>query len=159
MKSSALTAMGEVGNMYLDSCVIVKLVSHETDSEAYHAIVDGHSVVTSELAVAEVRSALLTKERAGRISRENRMKGWRLFQGKVRDLEFVLLPLNRHVIERAGAVIDQCHPNVALRTLDAIHVATAELHGGEQMCSSDQRVCDASDFIGLSLVPLPKKIK
>jgi len=142
--------------MYLDSCVIVKLVSHEPDSQAYHGLVAGQPIVTSELAVAEVRSALLTKERAGRTSRPDRLKGWRLFQDKVRDQEFVLLTLDRRVIERAGAVIDQCHPHVALRTLDAIHVATAELHGGEQMCSSDQRVCDASEFIGLSLVPPPK---
>ncbi len=141
--------------MYLDSCIIVKLVSREPDSEAYHGIVAGQPVVTSELAVAEVRSALLAKERAGRISRQDRLTGWRLFQEKVRDQEFHLLPLNRQVIERAGAVIDQCHPKVPLRTLDAIHVATAELYGGEQMCSSDQRVCAAADFIGLSLVPPP----
>ena len=144
--------------MYLDSCIIVKLVSHEPDSEAYHGIVAGQPVVTSELAVAEVRSALLAKERAGRISRQDRLTGWRLFQEKVRDQEFHLLPLNRQVIERAAAVIDQCHPGVPLRTLDAIHVATAELHGGEQMCSSDQRVCAAADVIGLSLVP-PLKTK
>ena len=139
--------------MYLDSCIIVKLVSHEPDSAAYQDIVTGQCVVTSELAVAEVRSALLAKERAGRISRLARLTGWRLFQDRVRDQEFVLLPLNRHVVERAGAVIDQCHPHVPLRTLDAIHVATAELHGGEQMCSSDQRVCEASDLIGLAFVP------
>jgi predicted nucleic acid-binding protein len=143
--------------MYLDSCVIVKLVSHEPDSAVYHGIVTGQLIVTSELAVAEVRSALLTKERAGRISRPDRLTGWRLFQDKLRDQEFVLLPLNRQVIERAGAVIDQCHPQVALRTLDAIHVATAELHGGEQMCSNDQRVCEAADLIGLSFVAPPKK--
>jgi predicted nucleic acid-binding protein len=142
--------------MYLDSCVIVKLVSHEPDSQAYHGIVAGQSIVTSELAVTEVRSALLAKERAGRISRQARLTGWRIFQDKVRDQEFILLPLNRQVIERAGAVIDQCHPKVALRTLDAIQVATAELNGSEQMCSSDQRVCDASDLIGLPLVPPPK---
>jgi predicted nucleic acid-binding protein len=141
--------------MYLDSCVIVKLVSHEPDSEAYHHVVASRPVVTSELAVAEVRSALLTKERAGRISTHARQTGWRLFQEKVRNEEFVLLPLNRHVIERAGAVIDQCHPKVALRTLDAIHVATAELCGGEEMCSSDARVNQASDFIGLALAPQP----
>jgi len=141
--------------MYLDSCVIVKLVSHEPDSAAYHGIVAGHSVVTSELAVVEVRSALFTKERAGRITRQARTTGWRLFQEKMRDQEFILLPLDRRVIERAGAVIEQCHPHVALRTLDAIHVATAELHGGELMCSSDQRVCDASNLIGLSLVAAP----
>ena len=146
-----------VKTMYLDSCVIVKLVSHESDSAAYHDIVMGQPVVTSELAVAEIRSALLTKERAGRISRQARLTGWRLFQEIVRDQEIRLLALNRQVIERAGAVINQCHPGVALRTLDAIHVATAELHGGEQMCSSDQRVCEASDFIGLSVVPPLKK--
>jgi len=138
--------------MYLDSCVIVKLSATNPTARRITASFAGRAIVTSELAVAEVRSALLTKERAGRISRQARMAGWRLFQDKVHDQEFVLLPLDRRVIERAGAVIDQCHPNVALRTLDAIHVATAELHGGEQMCSSDQRVCDASDFIGLSLI-------
>ncbi|MBM3836434.1 MAG: type II toxin-antitoxin system VapC family toxin [Verrucomicrobia bacterium] len=142
--------------MYLDSCVIVKLVSREPESEAYHRLVIGQFLVTSELAVAEVRSALLSKERAGRISRRDRLTGWALFQEKVRDQEFLLLPLDRHVIERAGAVIEQCHPQVPLRTFDAIHVATAELHGGDQMCSSDQRVCDASDLIGLSLIRLPQ---
>ena len=142
--------------MYLDSCIIVKLVSHEPDSAAYHRVVAGNAVVTSELAVAEVRSALHTKERAGRISAHARQTGWRLFQEKVHNEEFVLLPLNRHIINRAGAVIDQCYPKVALRTLDAIHVATAELCGGEEMCSSDNRVQKASDFIGLTLAPMPK---
>jgi uncharacterized protein len=142
--------------MYLDSCVIVKLLSREPDSEAYHALVVGQSIVTSELAVAEVRSALLAKERAGRISRQDRLAGWRLFQEKVREQEFYLLTLNRQIVERAGGVIDQCHPKVPLRTLDAIHVATAELHGGEQMCSSDVRVCEASELIGLALVPPPR---
>jgi len=143
--------------MYLDSCILVKLVSHEPDSEAYHHLVMGQPVVTSELAVAEVRSALLAKERVGRISARDRARGWRLFQTKVHEQEFVLLPLNRQVIERAAAVIEQCHPRVPLRTLDAIHVATAELHGAVPMCSSDQRVCDASEHIGLMLVPRPTR--
>ncbi|MGO8764328.1 MAG: type II toxin-antitoxin system VapC family toxin [Limisphaerales bacterium] len=141
--------------MYLDSCIVVKLVSHEPDSKAYHDIVAGNPVTTSELAVTEVRSALFAKERAGRITSQARQASWRLFHEKVRDQEVVLLPLNRQVIERAGTVIEQCHPAVALRTLDAIHVATAELHGGEEMCSSDERVVKASDYIGLPLTPRP----
>lgn len=142
--------------MYLDSCVIVKLVSHEPDSAAYHDLVTGQPVVTSELAVAEVRSALLAKERAGRITRADRRTGWRLFQDKLRDQEFLLLELNRQVIERAGGLVEQCHPHVPLRTLDAIHVATLELHGGERMLSSDRRVCEACELIGLPLIPLPQ---
>jgi predicted nucleic acid-binding protein len=141
--------------MYLDSCIIVKLVSHEPDSHAYHTLVAGHPVVTSELAVAEVRSALLAKERMGRVSQAARLTGWRLFQDKVREQEFVLLPLSRQVIERAGGVIEQCHPTVPLRTLDAIHVATAELRGDEQLCSNDPRVCDAARLLRLSVTPIP----
>ena len=137
--------------MYLDSCIIVKLVSREPDSEAYNSLVAGNTVVTSELAVTEVRSALLAKERAGRISTRERLQSWRLFHDKVRDEEIHLLPLTRQVVERAGAVIEQCHPRVPLRTLDALHVATAELHGGEEMCSSDQRVREASELIGLAI--------
>lgn len=143
--------------MYLDTCVIVKLISREPDSEVYHRIVEGQPVVTSELAVTEIRSALLTKERTGRITRAARQASWRLFNEKIIDQEFVLLPLNRQVVERAGGVIEQCHPSVPLRTLDAIHVATAELQGGEEICSSDQRVCDAARFLSLPLVPPPPK--
>lgn len=142
--------------MYLDSCVIVKLVTHEPDSEAYNDIATGQVLVTSELAVAEIRSALLAKERAGRITAKQRIASWKVFQDRVRDQEIVLLPLNRSVIERAGGLIEQCAPAIPLRTLDAIHVATAELHGGEEMCSSDQRVCDASDYIGLTVTPRPQ---
>lgn len=142
--------------MYLDSCIIVKLVSHEPDSEANHRQVTGNPVMTSELAVTEVRSALLTKERMGRLSRQDRLTGWHLFQEKVRDGEFVLLPLNRQLIERAGAVIDQFHSCVALGTLDAIHVAPAELNGDEQLCSGDERVRKASDVLGLLFAALPE---
>jgi predicted nucleic acid-binding protein len=141
--------------MYLDSCILVKLVSHEPDSAAYERQVIGHPVVTSELAITEVRSALLVKERAGRISRQARVTGWRLFQDKIGEGEVVLLPLNRPILERAGGLIEQCHPQVPLRTLDAIHVASAELHGGEWMCSNDLRVREACELIGLSLCPEP----
>jgi predicted nucleic acid-binding protein len=78
-----------------------------------------------------------------------------LFLERVQVAEFALLPLNRPVIERAVTILAQCHPMVALRTLDAIHVATAELCGGEAMCSSDQRVREAAEVIGLPLLPLP----
>lgn len=143
--------------MYLDTCVLVKLVSLEPDSEAWHGLVLGHPIVTSELAVAEVHSALLAKERMGRLPPRTRSEGWRLFQEKVREQEFVLLPLDRRVVERASGVLEQCHPRVPLRTLDALHVATAELHGGERVASSDQRVRDACELLGVPLAPLPPR--
>jgi predicted nucleic acid-binding protein len=141
--------------MYLDSCILVKLVSHEPDSAAYDQLLRGQAILTSELTVAEVRSALLAKERAGRISRAARLFGWALFQERVREGEFELLPLTRAVIERAGGVIEQCHPGVPLRILDALHVASMELLGNEVMCSSDLRVRAACDHPGLALAPLP----
>ncbi len=142
--------------MYLDTCILVKLISREPDSEAWHGLVLGHPIVTSELAVAEVRSALMAKERLGRIPTRVRHESWRLFQEKLRDQEIGLLSLDRRVVERAAGILEQCHPEVPLRTLDALHVATAELHGGEEMASSDQRVRDACDVLGLPLRKLPE---
>jgi len=54
--------------MYLDSAIIVKLLVREADSEWFSNQLVGQKFVTSELALTEVQSALLSKERGGQIS-------------------------------------------------------------------------------------------
>ena len=54
--------------MYLDSAIVVKLLVRETDSDWFDCHLVGHNFETSELALAEVRSALLAKERNGTYS-------------------------------------------------------------------------------------------
>jgi predicted nucleic acid-binding protein len=139
--------------MYLDSAIIVKLLVREADSEWFAVNLAGHKFVTSELALAEVRSALLSRERSGYITPRERAVVAGKFISMIDGEHIRLLPLNRVVLERAGAIQHACHPHVPLRTLDALHVATCDLHHSVGMCATDRRIRAACRQLGIALTP------
>jgi len=139
--------------MYLDSSIIVKLLVREADSEWFSRTLAGHRFVTSELAVTEVRSALLAKERAGVITSRERVSASEKFFSLVEDELIRLLPLNRAVLERASAIQLACHPHIPLRTLDALHVATCDLHKSGTISTTDGRMRAACAQFAIALVP------
>src|SRR5262245_30620546 len=122
--------------MYLDSAIIVKLLVREPDSELFNDALSGHVLDSSELCLTEVASALLSKERAGGISDWQRQGAMCRFEELVKDEVLRLLPLDRHVLNRAAAILQACHPKIPLRTLDALHVATCDLHRCEALCAT-----------------------
>jgi predicted nucleic acid-binding protein len=139
--------------MYLDSAIIVKLLVRESDSEWFNRHLVGHSFETSELALAEVRSALLAKERAGHILSRERVSAGEKFLAMVEDHFLRLLPLSRTVIERASAMQLACHPKVPLRTLDALHIATCDLHHSGTLSTTDGRMRAACEQFAIVLLP------
>lgn len=139
--------------MYLDSAIIVKLLVLEPDSEWFTRNLSGHSFDTSELALTEVCAALLSKERAADITAEERVKATNKLFSMVDDELIVLHPLNRKVLERARAIQLACHPRVPLRTLDALHVATCDLHHGKTLATTDRRMRAACAQLGIALMP------
>ena len=93
--------------LYLDASALVKLVVVERESSALAAAVGGSRLISSELVLAEVPRAV--RAAGGReVPLERLMRG----------LDFV--PLTRRVLAAAGSLEDRY-----LRTLDAIHVASA----------------------------------
>ena len=84
----------------------------EPDSEFFiRSLAGQRSFETSELAQSEILSALLARERAGKINAEDRRLAWKEFQTRVEDEEIKLYPLNRVVLERATALqLEHCHP-------------------------------------------------
>ena len=139
--------------MYLDSAIIVKLLARESDSEWFSRNLIGHKFVTSELALAEVHSALLSKERRGYITSREREEAAGRFAAMIEDESLFLFPLNRAVLERARAIQLACHPRIPLRTLDALHVATCDLHRREIMSTTDGRMRAACGQFAIALVP------
>ena len=139
--------------MYLDTAVIVKLLVRETDSDWFNHALVGRHFETSDLALPEVRSALLGKERAGAISARERVAATERFAAMAEDELIRLLPLDRAVVERACAIQLACHPSVPLRTLDALHVASCDLHRCEALATTDTRMRAACDHFGISLLP------
>ena len=71
----------------------------------------------------------------------------------IEDEAIVILPLNRAVLQRATNIMHACHPRVPLRTLDALHVATCDLHNCAPLCATDNRLRAAAQHLGLPLFP------
>lgn len=139
--------------MYLDSCILVKLFVAEPDSEFFIQSLEGKPLTTSELAYTEVFSALLARERAGKISSADRRRAWQEFQSRVEEKEIRIEPVNSIVLRKAIQVLDHCHPDVPLRTLDAIHAATIDLCQDFPLATTDGRMRNAAELLDVPLFP------
>jgi predicted nucleic acid-binding protein len=139
--------------MYLDSCILVKLLVAEPDSEFFVRSLEGQSLVTSELAQTEVFSALLARERAGKISVTDRRRAWAELESRIAAGEIRIVSLNATTLRKARHSLEQCHPQVPLRTLDAIHLATADLCQDFPMVTTDGRLRDAALKLGVATFP------
>jgi predicted nucleic acid-binding protein len=146
--------------MYLDSAIIVKLLVREADSDWFNRALTGQHFETSELALAEVRSALLSKERAGAVSARERISAGEKFDAMIYEDLIRLHPLNQVVLERSSAMQLACHPRIPLRTLDALHVATCDLHQCGSLSTTDARMRAACEQFAIALVPArPEDVK
>lgn len=139
--------------MYLDTAIIVKLLVREPDSDWFNATLLGQHFETSELALAEVRSALLAKERAKAITSPERIRAGEKLLAMVEDDVIRALPLNRQVVERAIAIQVACHPRISLRTLDALHIATCDLNRSNTLATTDQTMRDACQQLAIEIFP------
>ena len=139
--------------MYLDTAIIVKLLAREHDSDWFNNALLGQHFETSELALAEVWSALLAKERAGHLTCEERTRAGEKFVAMTQEDLVRLLPMNRLVLDRACAIQLACHPRIPLRTLDALHVATCDLHKCGSLSTTDSRMRAACEQLAINLLP------
>ena len=139
--------------MYLDSAIIVKLLTKEDDSAFFQKHLAGSRFSISELSGAEVLSALLGKERAKFLNPAQRKMAWLEFQDRVATHEFYMLPLDSSTLNKAGNLLQSCHPRVALRTLDAIHLAACDLSQDFPLCTTDRRMREAAELLRIPLFP------
>lgn len=130
--------------MYIDTCVAVKLYTREPDSEECQQIAAGQRLVSSELLYTELWSALLAKERNKVITPELRQRVWQLFEEHLLEDVIELVALDGHVVREAAEIMAKVHPQVPLRTLDALHLATyAGIEAGP-LFTRDKRMNDAA---------------
>jgi predicted nucleic acid-binding protein len=141
--------------MYLDSAILVKLLVREPDSLFYADAVDGQIVWSAELALSECSSALLRKEREGSITTRHRQAAWRQMEDDLKHRRLNLVGITRSIFERANAILAGGHPDVVLRSLDAIHLAAAAQCASWPLCTNDTRMRAAATRMGFPLSPLP----
>jgi predicted nucleic acid-binding protein len=146
--------------MYLDTGILVKLLTPEPESAFFERGLSNHPLSVSELALVEVKSALLAKERAKVITREQRLRAEAKFAGMIDEEILELRNMNNRVLRKAVQVLQSCHPDVPLRALDALHVATCDLAQDFPLSTTDARMHAAALALHIPVFPenLPVKI-
>jgi uncharacterized protein len=107
--------------LYLDTSALVKIYAEEEGSELVRQGIRASDLVaTSLMSYTETRSALARKSRSREISRAIFTKCKKEFDRDWRRLH--RLPIDELLVRKAGELAEE-H---ALRTLDALHLATAD---------------------------------
>ena len=105
-----------------------------------------------KLAMAEVWSALLVKERNKSLSSAARDAAWKAFLSDVDEGVLRLIPLDGVLIREANEMMLRVHPQVPLRTLDAIHLATYGSVITGPIFTKDKRMLAAAKLVGFATV-------
>lgn len=126
--------------LYLDSSALVKLVQRETESDALRRFLRRHradQLVTSALARVEVVRAVLVGGPAA------------LAQARRQLSRLDQILLTTEVLDRAATLA----PSVQLRSLDAIHLAAAQVVGADlrAVVTYDRRLADAAQDLGFAV--------
>jgi predicted nucleic acid-binding protein len=139
--------------IYIDSCALVKLVREEDESAALQAWLDERAdevVVTSELARAEVPRAVRRSnhDERGELVDTDRFNA-ELDEAAALLDAVTLFVVDRDVLDRAGAL-----DAPMVRTLDAIHLATAvDLKAAIiEFVTYDQRLAKLAEIAGFEVV-------
>jgi uncharacterized protein len=138
-KRSRTTALGAEGRLaYADSSALVKLVISEPESAALERhLAAGTVLATSRVALVEVPRATAMANPAPAVRRETE-----------RLLESCLLVDVTDQLLRAAAEL----ASASVRTLDAIHLASALRIGADELLAYDRRLAAAGQERGLSVV-------
>lgn len=123
---------------YVDSSAIVKLVVREPESAALHRYLRRkRPLITSALSRTEVARALLP------------LGALAVARGEDVLTRFEIVRINDRILRLAGAMQPP-----ELRSLDAIHLATARALGSDlaRLCTYDDRMAEAAELLGMTLV-------
>jgi predicted nucleic acid-binding protein len=139
--------------MFLDSAIVVKLIVRENNTDFFVQSLKGHILFASELSLVEVPSALFLKARSNLLSEEQRHEAVELFEAKLHNEEIVVIPVDSKVYREARWVMDHSHPDVALRSLDAIQIATCSTSREFPLCATDSRLRAAAKKLHIPIFP------
>jgi predicted nucleic acid-binding protein len=138
--------------IYLDSGIIIKLYVKEPDSQAWRDRLRTQvQMVTSNLSLAEMRSALRQKVQLRLLRPRIARDVWLDFQRLVSEGTLVTLPVGQDVVVKCLSHFDLLPRKSGLRTLDALHLATASLVNGCFMATTDRQMIAAAKLLSVPL--------
>lgn len=143
---------------YLDSSALIKAYLPEKGSPWIEELIVAETIVISMLTVSEVASAFSRRVREGAISAGHRQRLFDTFLAHTG--RFQVMGVSPDLIEAAAAILLRDTPSAALRTLDAIHLATAQrsfilarqaASESGVLVAADRRLRDAAFALGTAV--------
>lgn len=142
---------------YWDTSTLAKLYVSEPDSAQFVAHLQATGpVTTSELARWELFRVLARKEAEGFISPGAAEVIFSKFLSDVGRGTVALIPMGPGVEDRFRQLVlrmQRLNPPLATRTLDGIHLATADLHNAAEVVATDANLRKCAGVLGLRLYP------
>lgn len=143
---------------YWDTSVLLKLFVKEDDSEFFSALIEepGEVVHTSELSRLELLRGLWGKRLDGLIVPGAEKTLMRRFDTEVEMKRIILVPVSNDVRREFEAVLKVCYNRgrpIRVRTLDALHLASALASRAREIICTDARMREAANTLQLDIQP------
>ncbi len=134
--------------VYLDTSALAKWYLQEANSEQVaNYIVSLDSAAISTLTKTEMRCLLARRKRMQEISLDLEVRLYATFLEDISQGHLALCPVQDKHLESATHLIDML-PGLALRTLDALHLAIAQHYGFSRIATADALFAKAAQALG-----------
>lgn len=143
---------------YWDTSVLLKLFVQEHDSAFFATLIEepGAVIHTSELSRLELLRALCGKRLEGAIRRGAEERLMHRFESEVEKRRIILVPIGREIRRQFEIVLKVCYARqrpILVRTLDAVHLASALASKATQIVCSDMRMRAAAVALQMDVYP------
>ena len=143
---------------YWDTSALLKLYVPEDDSGYFldWIVSSGQPIVSSAIVAVEMLCAVYRKESVGDLKGGGALAAYQRFLGDCREGRIVLVPYGEQVFTAAEEIVRlafrRAQP-VMVRSLDAIHVASAVTARARVMVATDARLRQVAAMAKLKLAP------
>ena len=139
-------------SVYLDTSALLKRYLPERNSDAFEAYFrDVESALISRLTLVELRSALARKRREGRFDASKEAEVLVEISTDIQDGLLTVSPASDIHFVAAFHMMGRL-AELPLRTLDALHLATAQTLETDTLATADDTMRRAAQALGLSVV-------
>ena len=143
---------------YWDTSVLLKLFVEEHNSAFFTALIEqaGAVIHTSELSRFELLRAFWGKRMEGAIRRGAEEKLMHRFESEVEKKRIILIPIGAEIRRQFEVVLKVCYIRqrpIVVRTLDALHLASALTLKATQIVCNDTRMRAAADALQMDVYP------
>lgn len=138
--------------IYFDTSALVKRYVPEINSQAFDLyFLEGTPAQVSRLVLLELRCTMARKRRNGDISGQDEQNIMEKVRLDIQDGVLLVDPMVDAYFVEAMRLIEDA-PQLALRTLDATHLATARAVGATELATADAVMRDVGRALGMQVV-------